>query len=140
MVPVAARRHAELAQERAAHLLAGAQAAKDGDLLLAPVRRLQLAARGFKALQQDVVRRGVSAGVEFAIILAARLWGDEAARELELAIEYDPQPVFGTGSPERAGPELTGRVAAKWSGFLEATRQAVREAATRLAERGAAAA
>jgi hypothetical protein len=47
--------------------------------------------------------------------------------------------VFGTGSPELAGPEITARVAAKWSGFLEETRQAVREAAEQLTHRAAAA-
>lgn len=81
---------------------------------------------------------GVSAGIEFAIILAARLWGDDTAREIELALEYDPQPVFGTGSPERAGAELTERVRAKWSAFLQETRQAVAEAAESLQPRASA--
>lgn len=81
---------------------------------------------------------GVTAGVEFAIVLAARLWGEDAAREIELALEYDPQPVFGTGSPERAGAELTQRVLTKWSGFLQETRQAVSEAAERLQPRAVA--
>ncbi|OBU04973.1 DJ-1/PfpI family protein [Morganella psychrotolerans] len=36
------------------------------------------------------------------------LRGEELAALVELAIEYDPRPPFGTGSPELAGAEMTG--------------------------------
>jgi transcriptional regulator GlxA family with amidase domain len=49
---------------------------------------------------------GVSAGIDMALGLTARVHGDDAARSIQLAIEYDPQPPFDTGSPEKAGPEL----------------------------------
>jgi transcriptional regulator GlxA family with amidase domain len=49
---------------------------------------------------------GVSAGVDMALELTARVHGDDAARRIQLAIEYDPQPPFDAGSPEKAGPEL----------------------------------
>jgi transcriptional regulator GlxA family with amidase domain len=49
---------------------------------------------------------GVSAGIDMALALTARVHGDDAARSLQLAIEYDPQPPFDAGSPEKAGPEL----------------------------------
>jgi cyclohexyl-isocyanide hydratase len=51
---------------------------------------------------------GVTAGIDFALALAAELAGDELARTLQLAFEYDPNPPFDCGSPEKAGP---GRVA-----------------------------
>jgi cyclohexyl-isocyanide hydratase len=51
---------------------------------------------------------GVTAGIDFALALAAELAGDEMARTLQLAFEYDPHPPFDCGSPEKAGP---GRVA-----------------------------
>lgn len=50
---------------------------------------------------------GVTAGMDLAIRLVARLRGDDYARFLELGAEYAPQPPFGTGTPERAGNELT---------------------------------
>jgi len=37
---------------------------------------------------------GVSAGIELAIHLAARLRGDETAQALQLAIEYEPEMPF----------------------------------------------
>jgi cyclohexyl-isocyanide hydratase len=49
---------------------------------------------------------GVSAGVDMALELTARVHGDDVARRIQLAIEYDPQPPFDAGSPEKAGPEL----------------------------------
>jgi transcriptional regulator GlxA family with amidase domain len=48
---------------------------------------------------------GVSAGIDMALSLAARIYGDETAKAVQLAIEYDPQPPFDSGSPEKAGPE-----------------------------------
>lgn len=50
---------------------------------------------------------GVTAGMDLALTLVARLRGDSYARFLELGAEYAPQPPFGTGTPETAGPELT---------------------------------
>ncbi len=45
---------------------------------------------------------GVSAGIDMALTLAARLAGDDVARAVQLGIEYDPAPPFDSGSPERA--------------------------------------
>ncbi|MGW1681035.1 DJ-1/PfpI family protein [Saccharopolyspora sp. NPDC002376] len=53
---------------------------------------------------------GVSAGIDMALLLAARLWGEDTAKLIQLALEYDPQPPFDAGSPEKAGPELVAAV------------------------------
>ncbi|MGX1164367.1 cyclohexyl-isocyanide hydratase [Bradyrhizobium sp. USDA 372] len=53
---------------------------------------------------------GVTAGIDFALAIAARLGGEEVARRIQLVIEYDPKPPFDSGSPERAGPALVGDV------------------------------
>jgi putative intracellular protease/amidase len=45
---------------------------------------------------------GVSAGIDMALTLAARIAGDEVAQAIQLYIEYDPQPPFDTGSPSKA--------------------------------------
>lgn len=47
---------------------------------------------------------GVTAGIDFALTLTAMLRGEDHARMVQLSLEYDPQPPFDAGSPERAGP------------------------------------
>jgi cyclohexyl-isocyanide hydratase len=49
---------------------------------------------------------GVTAGIDFALAIAADLHGEEVARAIQLAIEYDPDPPFASGSPANAGPAL----------------------------------
>jgi transcriptional regulator GlxA family with amidase domain len=53
---------------------------------------------------------GVTAGIDLALELARRLGGDDAAREIQLQIEYDPTPPLRAGSPEQAPPELVSRL------------------------------
>lgn len=53
---------------------------------------------------------GVTAGVDFGLVLAAELGGEELAKRLQLTLEYDPQPPFNCGSPEKAGADLVGLV------------------------------
>jgi cyclohexyl-isocyanide hydratase len=53
---------------------------------------------------------GVTAGIDFALALAAELAGEEIAKTLQLAFEYDPHPPFDCGSPEKAGPERVARL------------------------------
>jgi len=55
---------------------------------------------------------GVTAGIDFGLALAAELAGEEVAKTLQLAFEYDPQPPFDCGSPERAGAERVARLCA----------------------------
>jgi putative intracellular protease/amidase len=49
---------------------------------------------------------GVSAGIDMALTLAARVAGEETAKAIQLGIEYDPQPPFDSGSPAKAPSEL----------------------------------
>ena len=49
-----------------------------------------------------VTGAGVSAGIDMALALTAEVHGEELARTLQLAIEYDPQPPFDEGSPDKA--------------------------------------
>jgi putative intracellular protease/amidase len=49
-----------------------------------------------------VTAAGVSAGIDMALALLARSAGDDAARTIQLAIEYDPAPPFDAGSPAKA--------------------------------------
>ena len=45
---------------------------------------------------------GVTAGIDFALTVAAEVAGAEAAQRIQLSIEYDPAPPFDSGSPDRA--------------------------------------
>lgn len=49
---------------------------------------------------------GVTAGIDFALTLTALIRGEEHARLVQLSLEYDPAPPFGSGSPEGAGEHL----------------------------------
>ncbi len=53
-----------------------------------------------------VTAAGVSAGIDMALTLAARIAGDTVAQAIQLGIEYDPQPPFDAGSPHRAPAEV----------------------------------
>jgi putative intracellular protease/amidase len=52
-----------------------------------------------------VTAAGVSSGIDMALVLAARIAGDDFAEALQLAIEYDPEPPFDSGSVAKARPE-----------------------------------
>jgi cyclohexyl-isocyanide hydratase len=49
---------------------------------------------------------GVTAGIDFALALIAAVRGEQHARLIQLALEYDPAPPFDSGSPVRAAPDL----------------------------------
>ena len=49
-----------------------------------------------------ITAAGVSAGIDMGLRLAARIAGDDVAQMIQLGIEYDPQPPFDSGSPEKA--------------------------------------
>jgi cyclohexyl-isocyanide hydratase len=49
---------------------------------------------------------GVTAGIDFALALTALLRGEDHAKAVQLSLEYDPDPPFDAGSPERAGGDL----------------------------------
>lgn len=59
-----------------------------------------------------VTAAGVSAGIDMALALAAKIAGNDVARAIQLHLEYDPAPPFDAGSPEKAGPATTARVRA----------------------------
>ena len=59
-----------------------------------------------------VTAAGVSAGLDFALALAARLRGEDYARTAQLVAEYAPKPPFEAGSPTTAGPTITRRAQA----------------------------
>ncbi len=59
---------------------------------------------------------GVTAGLDFALTLAAELADETVAQSIQLSLEYAPAPPFHAGRPETAPPEVLaiveGRMAA----------------------------
>jgi putative intracellular protease/amidase len=53
-----------------------------------------------------ITAAGVSAGIDMALELAGRIAGDPAACAIQLMIEYDPQPPYQAGSPDKAPADL----------------------------------
>jgi cyclohexyl-isocyanide hydratase len=76
---------------------------------------------------------GVTAGIDFGLTVAAELAGEEVAKSIQLVLEYDPQPPFDSGSPEKAGVERVKRIRERLSGMLETRSKANAEAAAKLA-------
>lgn len=76
---------------------------------------------------------GVTAGIDFGLTVAAELVGEEVAKSIQLVLEYDPQPPFDSGSPEKAGVERVARIRERLSGLLQSRQKANAEAAAKLA-------
>jgi len=53
-----------------------------------------------------VTAAGVSAGLDMALELGAKIAGDDWAKTVQLMIEYDPQPPFDSGSWQKADPQI----------------------------------
>ena len=59
-----------------------------------------------------ITAAGVSSGIDMGLTLVARIAGDEYAQGVQLGIEYDPQPPFDAGAPEKA-PEIAALLRAR---------------------------
>jgi cyclohexyl-isocyanide hydratase len=79
---------------------------------------------------------GVTAGIDFGLMLAARLTDEARAKRAQLVIEYDPQPPFAAGSPEAAGGALADEVRSLRAPVIEAARRLAVEAARTTGNRG----
>ena len=75
---------------------------------------------------------GVTAGIDFALTVAAQVCGAEFAQKTQLSMEYDPHPPFDSGSPERADPALVAQARADAAKRQAERQAAVNEAAAKL--------
>jgi len=75
---------------------------------------------------------GVTAGIDFALSIAAKLAGVDAAQEIQLQIEYAPAPPFNAGTPETAPPDILAHVRDHYAASIERRRAAVEAAVDRL--------
>ncbi|HEX4734195.1 MAG TPA: DJ-1/PfpI family protein [Thermoleophilaceae bacterium] len=75
---------------------------------MATLERLGAKPTGRRVVEQGkiVTAAGVSSGIDMALRLAGHVAGDTVAQAIQLGIEYDPQPPYDSGSPEKASPEV----------------------------------
>jgi transcriptional regulator GlxA family with amidase domain len=67
-----------------------------------------------------VTAAGVSSGIDMALRLVQRIWGDEVSQAVQLGIEYDPEPPFDAGSPEKAPEPIVSLVTQAFQAQQEA--------------------
>jgi cyclohexyl-isocyanide hydratase len=75
---------------------------------------------------------GVSAGIDMALTLATILFGDVVACEIQLRLEYDPQPPQNCGSVEKAPADMVERVGTMLRQRMADRDEAMRRAGERL--------
>jgi putative intracellular protease/amidase len=85
----------------------------------------QLGGLGVEVVDERVVfddkyatSAGVTAGIDMALALAAKIAGEQVAQAIQLGIEYDPDPPFDAGSPRTAPAEIVEAVRS-YSRFAE---------------------
>jgi transcriptional regulator GlxA family with amidase domain len=91
----------------AAGLLEGRRATGNW-LALEPLREYGADPVGGRYVEDGkvITAAGVTAGIDMALHLVAQEVGPEIAQAVQLGIEYDPDPPFDSGSPEKAPPEI----------------------------------
>lgn len=72
---------------------------------------------------------GVTAGIDFALTLAADIAGDAFAQGLQLALEYAPAPPFDSGRPETAPPAVLATIKAFYDRAMTPRTEAAKAAA-----------
>lgn len=53
---------------------------------------------------------GVTAGIDFALVIAGKVAGEDAAKSIQLLIEYNPAPPFACGHPDSADAAVVAKV------------------------------
>jgi cyclohexyl-isocyanide hydratase len=79
-----------------------------------------------------VTAAGVTAGIDGALRVAALLRGDRVAQEIQLGIEYAPEPPFSSGTPSCAPPEVVQAVEARTRELTERRLHTARRIAAKL--------
>jgi cyclohexyl-isocyanide hydratase len=99
----------------------------------------QLTMLGAEPVSERVVRdrnritgAGVTSGIDFALTVVADLLGKDVAQEIQLQMEYDPEPPYQTGSPKTAPADLVATTREKLAPFIARRRAATERAAQKL--------
>ena len=57
---------------------------------------------------------GVTSGIDFGLSVVADISGEAVAHAVQLGIEYDPNPPFASGHPDRASDAVKAAVAPRY--------------------------
>ncbi|HYU35066.1 MAG TPA: DJ-1/PfpI family protein [Thermoanaerobaculia bacterium] len=97
---------------------------------LLPLFGAEVAEERVVADRNRITGGGVTAGIDFGLVVAAEVFGAAVAEEIQLTIEYNPAPPFRSGSRDTAPADLVERVIQ--------TRQHIQSERRAIAERAAA--
>jgi cyclohexyl-isocyanide hydratase len=61
---------------------------------------------------------GVTAGIDFGLSVVAEIAGEATARRIQLGMEYDPEPPFDSGHPDRAPGIKSALLSARYDKFF----------------------
>jgi len=68
---------------------------------------------------------GVTAGIDLALTVVAELAGEDLAQQIQLGLEYAPQPPYDCGRPELARPETVAALSERLGGRTAVTREQI---------------
>jgi cyclohexyl-isocyanide hydratase len=74
---------------------------------------------------------GVTAGIDFALTLAAELTDEKTAQAVQLALEYAPSPPFEAGHPDIAPPDVLVQVKERYASTVTSHRTVAEQIAAR---------
>jgi cyclohexyl-isocyanide hydratase len=73
---------------------------------------------------------GVTSGIDFGLSVVAEIAGETVAQAIQLSIEYDPNPPFASGHPDRAAQVVKDSVFPRYEQARAAFRDGIARAAT----------
>jgi cyclohexyl-isocyanide hydratase len=74
----------------------------------------------------DVITAGgVTSGIDFGLVLVSEIAGRQAAETVQLGIEYDPDPPFDAGHPDRAPAPVRASLEERYAKSVQAYRNAL---------------
>jgi cyclohexyl-isocyanide hydratase len=98
----------------------------------------RLAAFGAEAVRRRIVTDrnrvtggGVTAGIDLGLVVFEELAGEASAREIQLQIEYEPEPLYG-GNPDTAAEETVVRLRSKAAAYVDHIQEIDARAAARV--------
>jgi cyclohexyl-isocyanide hydratase len=75
---------------------------------------------------------GVTAGLDFALTIAAKLADEDMAKRIQLVLEYDPKPPYDAGSPEHAGTAISEGILKRRGALIAEAEAEARDAGARM--------
>jgi cyclohexyl-isocyanide hydratase len=76
-----------------------------------------------------VTAGGVTSGIDFGLAVVAEIGGDALAQAIQLGLEYDPQPPFDAGHPDRAPQAVKAMVSPRYEKLRSAFRDGIAQLA-----------